>query len=142
MNQPTQQEQVEELGNGITRKWLYGRQIVVYIMQDGGRNAIDTWADNVTADIQRWDSTCPYLALHHLANWGMTPYSTRRAEEVARQIPKTLHGRYASVISPGFIGQTIKLFGTRRLKVLLPQLESQFFFNYDTAVQWLKVGMR
>lgn len=139
---PTPSEITEPLGHGVTRRWLYSRRIVIYMLDEATRAAVDTWAQHVVADSQAWERSRPFLALHHLENLGMTPYSTRKAEEVARSMPRDLHGRYASVIGKGVIGQTIKIFGTTRLRRLLPQLESQFFFEEAPAVAWLRQGMK
>jgi hypothetical protein len=135
-------EVVEELGHGMIRKWWFDRQVVAYIATEESNEAVDVWAKHTLADSNAWNIKKPYLALHDHTILKMTTYNRKVAEDVARKTSRKLHGRFANVIKRGIMGQAIWMFGTTRLKMLLPTLESQFFFDYEPAVKWLKMGIK
>lgn len=139
MSHPTHSEEiVEEISQSVRRKRLFVNRILVYIADDASRQSVDSWAKAVLEDVTTWPLEKPFLALHHFQAIGLTPYNRQIGQEVARQFPDTLHGRYATLISRGAIGYAVKLFGTSQLNKILPQLESAFFFDYDIALAWLK----
>ena len=131
-------DNIEDLGNNFTRKWLYDGRVVVYEARSVSRPAIDTWAQAVLADTLNWPEDRPILAIHDFVSVGLTPYGRRIAEEIAGQIPKHIQGRYAVIISPGVFGNAIRLFGKGRINQILPQLESDFFFYQEPALHWLE----
>jgi hypothetical protein len=131
-------EPIEALGHSITRQWYWQHQAVVYGYRSTERVAVDTWAEAVLADMRAWPAEKPFLALHDLRGVGMTPYSAYRSEMVGRALRKELHGRYAGLIDSGPVGSTIRFFAVSRLRRIMPQLESGFFFDFDEAMAWLQ----
>lgn len=128
----------EDLGHGISRRWLDDGKIAIYTTYDTGRASVDTWAGHVIADARNWDPDLPYLIVHDFKKISITPYSRRKAEEVCRAYSRDLRGRFGLVVQPGPIGLTFRLFTQRTLKRLVPPgLQEGYFGNLEDALDWL-----
>lgn len=132
----------EDLGHGITRRWLFDKKIVMYTTDATTRASVDTWATALEYDMRNWPANQVYGVIHDFRKIMITPYSRRRAEEVCKLYPAHFTGRYALVLEPSVMGLGFKLFTMRRLSRLMPQLEGGFFFKFEEALAWMEELIR
>ena len=74
--------QVEDLGAGIYRQWLYDGRIVSFTLTKTTREAIDIWFDGVKDALLHWPADKTYLAIHELVGSEVSltpPYVRSRA---------------------------------------------------------------
>ncbi len=130
---------IEIIIQGLTREWLFERQIVVYTLTSASRDAVDAWIDTGFATMKSWPADRPYLAIHDVSspNLTMTPYARQRAREIAKQLPPHLT-RSAAIVRKDMFGQAIRLFIKLDMLRVHPTLERKVFFTREAAVAWLK----
>lgn len=134
-------ENQEGLNNGIKFEWLQEGRIAAFYLTNTAPETIDTWYRTSTDIIQQWPETKPYLVFTDMTNLGLTPYARQRTEELAATIPKYLSGRVAVLISRGVLGYGLRMFGSTRLKALVPNLSFEFFFEEAKALEWLEESL-
>lgn len=125
----------------IQFEWLQEGRIAVFRAKDCFPETIDAWYQTSLDIIKNWPETKPYLVLTNLTELGLTPYARQRTEELAVLMPQYLSGRVAVIISRGVLGYGLRIFGTTRLKALVPNLTFEFFFEEAKALEWLEEAL-
>ena len=133
---------IEKICDGITREWLFDRQIVVYTMYDIRRASVDAWIDAVKHVVEDWRLDQPYLSLQDASRLlTLSPYARTHSKEAAElAIKRGLHGRSAVVLSNNLLSQVIRMFVQHELST--GTLTRQVFLAKDEALRWLMDGMK
>lgn len=129
---------IEQLEHGVSREWLDEGRVVVFRTANSSRAAADVWAEAVMATVTAWPSDQPFLALYDFRQLGLTPYNREVSLRVANSIPDHFQGRFALLVGRDVLGHAIRLFGTRELGRVMPQLRGNYFYDESEALTWLR----
>lgn len=145
MNEPRNNNNVEQFSYGIERWWLDDGAIAVVKTQgDMTHDAIDAWADLLIAMLHQWanGSRRPIAFLHDLThpNQGLTPYSRKRVNDVLAAIPDAETTFTAIVLPNTFINRIISMF-VRSSPFRQNNHQTRVFTDLDTARDWLREGI-
>jgi hypothetical protein len=131
---------IEHYDFGITREWIDDGHIAVITTQgDMRRDAVDTWVNICLDTLNNWHTDRPILSIQNLSAkmQGLTPYSSRRSEDILAQIPPHKPCYIALILPNTFISRVIGLFMLARQRFNKDQ-ESRVFTNLGEGLDWLK----
>lgn len=128
----------EQLEHGVTREWLDEGRIVVFRTSSSSRAASDVWGEAVMATVKAWPNGQPFLALYDFRKLGLTPYNREVSLRVGNSVPDHFQGRFALLVGRDVLGHAIRLFGTRELGRVMPQLRGNYFYDEAEALTWLR----
>jgi hypothetical protein len=132
---------IEKIGEGVTREWLFERQIVVYTLYDIRRASVDAWTNAVRDVIDQWSPDQPYLSLQDASRLvTLSPYARNRSKETAEfALQRGLHGRSAVVLANNLLSQVIRMFVQHDLST--GTLHRSAFLDKEAGLQWLIEGL-
>ena len=132
---------IEQLAEGLTRHYLYDKQIVVFTVEDIHQHTIDAWAEAVKHEVLNWPAERPFLNIHNflnVKNMSFTPYIRKKSAELTPLAPDKV-GRTALVLPRSLVSQIVHYFlRTQQLRVR----PRQVFFKMDDALQWCEALLK
>ncbi|MBZ0308284.1 MAG: hypothetical protein K8I82_19625 [Anaerolineae bacterium] len=122
----------------VIRQWFFDEHIVAFVLQSNERFNIDLYADWLIETLQAWPAEKPLLIAYDLKSVVFTPHARKRAIDVYDAVPTCLRGRTAIIFPPGPVGNFLKIFANKAMRVQNPRMKRQFFVNLDEALLWLQ----
>lgn len=139
---------MEAIGPYIKRVWLLEHQILAYKIQAIDLNILMKWSEDIIEQLKEWPDSQPLLLLydlsaqgvalpylvmsrHNIFNIGITESGEQKIKQLFQENPD-MHGCLAVVLSSSASGHI-----TQRFAGGMPTIESEIFFEYDAALQWL-----
>lgn len=125
----------EQLAEGLTRHYLYDRQIVIFTVENIHQHTIDAWADAVKHEVLNWPADFPFLNIHNflnVKNMSFTPYIRKKSAELTPLAPDKA-GRTALVLPRSMVSTIVHYFLRTQQNRIRPR---QVFFKMDDALKW------
>jgi len=131
------QAPVEEVGPGVTLRWVRDHRIAVFRITSIAFESIDAWVSAAVQMIANHPPDQPYHVLHDFSaeNMSLTPYLRQRIQEALTRSPQT-QGRLAGVVAPGVTNMIVQLF-VNTLRRLVTRREFKVFTDRGEALAWL-----
>jgi hypothetical protein len=127
---------IETLSSGVTREWIYDRQIVVYTVNDVRRESLDVWTDAFKSDINSWPADRLFRVIQDLRlAGGITPYGRTKAQEMFQARPD-VRVWSALVLPSTFVNNLIRLFVRAQNNPNTMRVR-EFFRTREDALTWL-----
>jgi hypothetical protein len=135
------QAPVENVGPGVTLRWLAEGQIAVFQVTSIAFESIDAWVSAAIRVMEEHPSDRPYHVLHDFSsrNMTLTPYLRQRIQEALTRAPKA-KGRLAGLVAPGVTNMIVQLF-VNTLRHLVTRREFKVFTDEAEALAWLAKGL-
>lgn len=140
---------------GLVREWYLNRTVVLYRLIGVSSDIVDRWSALVLETLHGWDKATPYLAVHDLAQAGVSLQFAALVGFDLMNVGVTLEGRMAADeilnANPGFKGLVAANFNlslsgqtNRTLMNFLqpshPAVRYKSFYNRNKAIRWLAQG--
>lgn len=121
---------------GVVVDWQRENQIVVYVLQDTDKDAIEEWSKAITDIAAQWPHP-HYLCLYDFSRIPLTADVRRRASIIAG-MNQHLKGRCAVLLQNTLANRARTVFGNPPSSV---NLQARFFTTKDEAMAWLNEGL-
>ncbi|MCL4879337.1 MAG: hypothetical protein KJ064_21950 [Anaerolineae bacterium] len=121
----------------VLRQWFFEERVVAFTLKNSSRENIDRFADWIIETLENWPVEKPLLIAYDLSTTIFTPQARKRALEVYEAVPTTVQGRTAIVFPKNALGNFMKIFANKSMRVQNPRMERRFFVNLDEAAAWL-----
>lgn len=124
--------------NGVSMEWYGERQLVFITVQESSRQAVDTTVEVFFEVATGWDISKPYMVgFEVMGNVLLTPYARQRFATTTNMNPD-VWGRYALIVPPSLLGQTITMFFNYEYRTRTSaRLVGRAFVRRATAYAWL-----
>lgn len=130
-------EEIIILAPGMTAQWLYEGRILVRTAKSVDRDAVDAFIEFSIQHAHSWPPERPILALTDFQGAAFTPYTVKRMHDLIQAVPQNLHGRSATILPHGVVGDLMKGFSDRFISRKMKQMQLRFFSERATALAWL-----
>ncbi|MDX2140207.1 MAG: hypothetical protein SF123_19125 [Chloroflexota bacterium] len=147
---------METIAYGITRKWLFDKQIALYTVDRFGAQPLVDWSSAITDSLKDWPGDRDYIAIHDVSKSGMslqyllltghhllapwlTPSREKAFLEWQNQRPER-KVKLAIVTSTQMSGQIM----TKRAQLSQSDadwIDSRLFDSLEAAIQWCSASM-
>lgn len=127
---------LEDLGHGVSRQWLNGRQVAYFKLTTVSQEAVDTWFESLKDVISHWDPKTPYLVIHDFSACGFSRYSLNRMTEVRKHAPEGLSGRIIAIVPNTALGRLMSGFAAQVARPYKGKMQIRTFVTYDEALAW------
>ncbi len=132
----------------IKREWLLDRTILAYTIKAVDLDILMRWSRDVVGALKSWPQAQPLLLLynlsaqgvglpylvmsrHNIFNIGITEIGQKEVERIFEENPD-MQGCLALVLSNAASGRITQKFASGSARI-----QSEIFFDYDAALQWL-----
>ncbi len=122
----------------VIRQWFFDEQIVAFVLHSNDKLSVDLYADWIIETVQNWPPEKPLLVAYDLKSAVFTPQARKRAMDVYEAVPTYVQGRTAIIFPPGPLGNFLKIFANKAMRVQNPRMKRQFFVSLDEALLWLQ----
>ena len=131
------QAPTEDVGPGVTLRWVRNHQIAVFRVDSIAFDSIDAWMRAAIRVMEEHPPGRPYHVLHDFSanHMVLTPYLRQRIQEALTRAPKA-QGRLAGLVAPGTTSMVVQLF-VNTLRRLVTRREFKVFTDKGEALAWL-----
>lgn len=127
---------IYEIAPGLAFQWLFGGKGVAYTLSGSRRETVDFYIEATRAVSRLWPSHQPYLSLHDITDYRLTPHLRARAREAA-MAGENLNNSMAIVIQKSVMGHAMRFFFNTELLRRVSDRTVRIFHRRSQAVNWL-----